>query len=172
MYRFCQNSLGVTMEQSPRGSATTSPGDWQMVGGSVGEFLIPENRSESFQRFVLRHLDETIDYRHDRAEDPRKRHVALPGRRAAVGQGPDRENEIAGAVDLTRKRVVARQCLTGDSIFARRAARAAYDAFTWSRYSSGTYFTAAVRSSLSQANLRPSSARVRVLNSTTENSWR
>ena len=44
--------------------------------------------------------------------------------------------------------------------------------FTESRFSEGTYFTAAVRSSLSHANLRPSSARFNVLNRTTENSWR
>jgi len=44
-----------------------------------------------------------------------------------------------------------------------------YGAFISSRLSAGTYFTAAVRSNLSQANLRPSSARFSVLNRTIEN---
>gem|GEM_PF-3767447 len=47
-----------------------------------------------------------------------------------------------------------------------------YGTLTESRFSDATYFTAAVRSSLSQANLRPSRARFNVLNRTTENSWR
>src|ERR1700691_1996335 len=58
------------------------------------------------------------------------------------------------------------------TIISIAANRTHYPAFTESRFSDATYFTAAVRSSLSQANLRPSSARFSVLNSTTENNCR
>ena len=55
---------------------------------------------------------------------------------------------------------------------APRCQSSTYGTFTLSRISDGTYFTAAVRSSLSHANLRPSRARFSVLNNTTENNWR
>lgn len=60
---------------------------------------------------------------------------------------------------------------TGGKLSLRATVPSDQGTFTDSRRSAGA-LTAAVRSSLSQANFCPSAARLRVFSSTTENNWR